>query len=81
MGNFGRHADALAQGRMRVNGFANVNGVSAHFNGQGYFANHVASMCANHAAAKNLAMTVRIRAIVKQQLGDPFVAPIGNGPA
>ena len=38
-------------------------------------------MRADHAAAQNLAVATRFGAIVKQQLGDPFVAAIGYGAA
>ena len=46
-----RHADALAQRRVRVNGFANVHGVCAHLDSQ--------RNLANHAAAQDLAVAVR----------------------
>ena len=54
------HANALAQRRVRVNGLADVDGVSAHLDGQGHLANHVARVRADHAAAENLAVAVRL---------------------
>ena len=50
MRHFRGHAYAFAQSRMRVNRLADIDCVCAHFNGQGYFANHVASVGADHAA-------------------------------
>ena len=35
MSHFRRHADALAQRRMRMDGFTDINSISAHFNRQG----------------------------------------------
>ena len=61
MRHFRRHADAFAQRRMRVNGFANIDCVRAHFNGQRNLADHVARVGADHAAAKNLAVAVCLR--------------------
>ena len=75
------HADAFTQRGVWVNGFANVHCVSAHLNGQCDFANHVARMGANDAAAQDLAVTVRFGRIVEQQFGETFVASVGNGAA
>ncbi len=79
--HFRRHADTLAQRWMRVDGFADVDGISTHLNRQGHFANHVACMGADHAAAQNLAVAMRLGRVIKQQFGDAFVATIGNGAA
>ena len=79
--HLGRHADALAQRGVRVDGLADINRVSAHLNGQGDFADHVARVGADHAAAKDLALAMRRFGIVKQQLGDALVAAVGNGAA
>ncbi len=46
---------------------------------QRHFANHVARMRADHAAAQDLAVAVGLGGVIKQQLGNPFVAPIGDG--
>ena len=78
MCNFRRHADGFPKRRMRMDRLANIHRVGAHFNGQRYLANHVTGMRADHAAAQNLAVSVRLRAVIKQQLGDPFVATIGD---
>ena len=55
MRHFCRHTDALAQCRMRMNGFANIHCICAHLNGQCNLANHVARMGADHAAAQDFA--------------------------
>ena len=81
MRHFRRHADALAQRGVRVDGFADVDCVGTHFDGQRNLADHVASVCADDAATQNLAVAMRFRAIVKQQLGEAFVAAIGDGAA
>lgn len=56
MRHFRRHADALAQRRMRVDGLADVDSVRTHLDGQGDLADHVARMRADHAAAQDLAV-------------------------
>ena len=56
MRNLRRHANTFAQCGVRVDGFANVHGVSAHLNCQGDFADHVARMRADHAATQKLAV-------------------------
>ena len=53
-----RHANAFAQGGMRVNSFANVHRVCAHLDGQSDLANHVAGVGADHAADQYLAVAV-----------------------
>ena len=42
MRHFRRHADALTERGMRVNGFANIYGISAHLYGECDLTNHVA---------------------------------------
>ena len=59
---------------MRVDGFADIYGICAHFDGQSDLANHVTRMGPDHAAARDFAVAVRVGRIVKQQLGDAFVA-------
>ena len=78
MSHFRSHADALAQRGVRVDGFADVDGICAHLNGHRHFANHVAGVGADHAAAQDLAVTMRFWRFIKQQFGDAFVAAIGN---
>ena len=56
MRHFRRHADALAQRRMRVDGLADVDSVRTHLDAQGDLADHVARMRADHAAAQDLAV-------------------------
>ena len=59
MRHFRRHADALAQRGVGVDGFADVHCVCAHLNRQSNLANHVACVCADNAATQNLAVTMR----------------------
>ena len=76
-----RHADALAQRWVRMNRLADIDRVSADFDGQRDLANHVARMRADHATAQDLAVAMRLGAVVKQQLGEALVAAVGNGAA
>ena len=79
MRHFRRPADALTERGMRVNGFANIYGISAHLDGECDLTNHVARMGADDAATQNLAVTLGLRAVIKQQFGETFVAAIGDG--
>ena len=45
---------------MRVNSLADIDCIGAHLNGQCNIANHVASMGADHAAAQDFAVAVRL---------------------
>ena len=81
MRHLSRHTNALAQRRMWVNRFADIDGIRAHFNCKGHFANHVTRMRADHAAAQDFAVAVGFWRVVKQQLGDTFIAAIGDGAA
>ena len=76
-----RHADAFAQRGVGVDGFADVHRVGAHLDGQRNLANHVARVGADHAAAQDLAVTMRLWAVVKQQLGHGLKAADGSGTA
>ena len=78
MGHFSGHANAFPQGRVRVDGFANVDGVCAHLNGQSHFTDHVTRMRTHHAAAQDLAVAVSLGRIIKQQLGHAFITAVGN---
>jgi hypothetical protein len=49
-----RHANALAQRGVGVDGFADVHRVCAHLNRQSDLANHVARVRAHHAAAQDI---------------------------
>ena len=60
MRHFRRHADALAQRGVGVDGLANVHAVRTHLNRQGNLANHVARMGADNAAAQD-AVGLRIK--------------------
>ena len=61
MRHFRRHANALAQRGVRVNGFADVDGVGAHLNGECNFTNHVARMRADHTAAQDFSVAMGLR--------------------
>ena len=65
MRHFRSHADAFAQCGVRVNGFADVHGVSAHLDGQSYLADHVAGVRADHAAAEDPSVAMGLRAVIK----------------
>ena len=81
MRHFRSHANAFTQRRMRMDGFADIDGISTHLYRQGDLTNHVTSMGADHATAQDFAVAVGFWGIVKQQFGDAFVATIGNGAA
>ena len=81
MRHFGGKADALTKGRMRVNRFADVHRVGAHFNRQSDLTDHVARVGAHDATAQDTAVAMGCIAVVKQQLGKPFIASIGNSAA
>ena len=55
MRHLSRHANTLTQRRVSVYGFADVDGVCTHLDGQYYLANHVVCMGTDHAAAPALA--------------------------
>ena len=63
MRHFRRHANALAQRGVWVNRFTDVHRVSAHLDGQCNLADHVTRVGADHAAAENLAVAVRLPCI------------------
>jgi hypothetical protein len=63
-----RHANAFAQRGVGVDGFADVHGVCAHFDGQRDLANHVARVRAHHAAAENLAVAVGLGRKIRKYL-------------
>ena len=51
MRHLGRHANAFAKRRVRVNRLADVHCVSTHLDGQRNLTNHVARVGADHATA------------------------------
>jgi hypothetical protein len=81
MRHFRRHADAFAQRRVWVDGFDNVHGVCAHFDGECDLANHVARVPVHHVASQDLAVAAGLGLIVKQQFGHGIKATIDNGAA
>ncbi len=56
-----RHADALAQRGVRVDGLAGVHRIRTHLDRQRDLANHVARVRADHAAAQDLAVAMGFR--------------------
>ena len=58
MRHFSRHSDGFPKSRMRMNRFANIDGISPHFNRQRNLADHVARVRADHAAAQHFALAV-----------------------
>src|SRR3954447_12682082 len=74
--HLGCHADGFAERRMRMNGLADVRRLAAHLDRKADFADQVACMRADDAAADDT-MARRI----EQQLGEPFVATVCDGPA
>src|SRR5690554_991651 len=73
VGDFSRHADGFAQRRMRMDGLADVRRVGAHFDREADLADQIAGMRADNGAADDA-----LRFLVEQQLGHPFVAPVGD---
>ena len=63
MRHLGRHTNALAQRGVRVYGFADVHRVGAHLDGQSDFAQHVALIGADDAAARDLAVATASMAV------------------
>ncbi len=87
MRHFCRQADALPQRRMRVNRLADVHRVCAHLDGQRDLAQHVARVGTDDAAAQNFAVATASTAVsqssfwavIKQEFGEAFGAPVGRG--
>ena len=63
MCHFRRHADALTQGRMRVNRLSDIHRVCTHLDGQRHCTDHVARVGADNAAAQDFAVAVGFRRI------------------
>ena len=61
-----------------MNRLADIDRVGAHLDGKGHLADHVAGVRADDAAAQNFPVAVRIGAVIEQQLGEAFVAAVGN---
>jgi hypothetical protein len=64
-----------------MDGLADIDRVGAHLDRQRDLADHVARMGADDAAAQDPAVPVGLGRIVEQQLGEAFVAPVGDGAA
>src|SRR5690606_24635026 len=67
-------ADGLAQGRVWVDGFGQIDRVHAHFDSQHQLANQLARIGADDTATHD---TVGFS--IEQNLGKAFVAVVGNG--
>lgn len=65
---------------MLVYGLTDIDGCT-HLNRQGNLINHVAYVRADRAATQDASMAAGFWRIVKQQLGEAFVASIGDGAA
>ena len=65
MRHFSRHADGFPERGMRVGGFADIDRVGAHLDGQRNLTDHVASVGADHAAAQNFAVAVRFGTVIE----------------
>ena len=79
MRGFGRQTDRLAQRGVRVDGFADVYGVGAHFDRQRDFADQIAGVAPDDAAAQDAAVASGFGAVVEQQLGEALLAAVGQG--
>lgn len=71
-----RNASALAQRGMWVNGLSDIHCVGVPPDSQRDLTDHV-----NGAATQDFSVTMRFGRIVEQQLGDAFIAAVGNCPA
>ena len=72
--NLCRHAHTLAQRRMRVNGFGDVDGVCAHFYCEAHLTNLIARVGADDAATDDA-----VRFVIEDQLGEAFIATVSDG--
>jgi hypothetical protein len=68
-----RHPDGFAERQVRMDRFADISCVRAHFDGETDFADQVAGI-QTHDAATNHPM----RFLVEQELREAFVTAIGN---
>src|SRR5664279_5720730 len=73
---FGSEADRFAQRRVRMDRLADVDRVGAHLDRQRDLADHVAGVRADDAAADD-----GVGRLVEEQLGEAFVAAVGDGTA
>ena len=71
--HFRRHADALAERRVRVDDLADIDRVAAHLDGQRHLADRVAGRGVDDGAAE-----AAVRLVVEDQLGESVVATVGN---
>ena len=71
--DLGGHADRFTQRRMRVDRLADVGGLAAHLDGEADLADQVSGARADDAAADDA-----VRGLVEDQLGETFVATVGD---
>ena len=69
--NLGRHADRFAQRWMRMNGLSDVRGLATHFNSETDFADEIAGVGTNNAAADHA-----MGRLIEQKLRKTLVASI-----
>ena len=58
-----------------------VHNGRVHPDSQRELTNHVARLRVDHATVQNLAVTVRFRGVIKQEIGDIFLTGVGCGTA
>ena len=66
MCHFRRHSNAFAQRRVRMNGLADIGRIATHLDRQRHFADHVAGIGADDAAADEEALSscrVKLRSL------------------
>src|SRR5262245_48936953 len=73
--HFRRHADRFRQGRVWMDGLADIDGITPHLDCETHFSDQVSGMRAHDAAAKQPVVTV-----VEKQLGEALVAPVRDRP-
>src|SRR4029077_7651981 len=71
--HFRRHADGFTQSRVRMDSLADVDRIASHLHGEADLAAHAARMGADDAAAEHAVI-----GFVEQELGEAFVAPVGD---
>ena len=65
MRHLSRHPNALPQRGMRMNRLTDVYRVGAHLDRQSHLADHVTGTGADHAATQDLAVAVRLGAVIE----------------
>lgn len=71
--HFSSHTDGFAQGWVWVDGFTDIGCITAHFNRQADFTDHIAAVRTDDTATDDAAGFS-----IKNQLGKTIVATVGN---